>query len=125
MTGYQQLPGGAIARWHPGASDRSGKFSLPNPAQKDESGQWFFETAAGKEEIVRRRIGHNELAVIDVCGALADAPAHYSAMTGSTKQFAVKFISDPGKQNGLYWDSPEVTQKVSRAVGGLCNLRRV
>ena len=74
------------------------------------SGQWFFDTAAGKEEILRRRIGRNELAVIDVCGALADAQADYYSRRhddGSTKQFALKFISDPGKQNGLYWDSPE------------------
>ena len=59
---------------------------------------------------MRRRIGRNELAVIDVCGALADAQADYYSRRhddGSTKQFALKFISDPGKQNGLYWESPD------------------
>ena len=84
-------------------------FPFPIPLKKSESGQWFFDTSAGKEEILRRRIGRNELSVIDVCGALADAQADYYSRRhddGDTKQFAVKFISDPGKQNGLYWDSP-------------------
>jgi hypothetical protein len=85
-------------------------FPFPIPLKKNESGQWFFDTAAGKEEIVRRRIGRNELSVIDVCGAVADAQADYYSRTqldGGTKQFALKFISDPGKQNGLYWNSPD------------------
>jgi hypothetical protein len=85
-------------------------FPFPIPLKKSGSGQWFFDTAAGKDEILTRRIGRNELAVIDVCGALADAQAEYFSQRhadGSTKQYAPKFISDTGKQNGLYWDSPE------------------
>jgi Protein of unknown function (DUF2950) len=84
-------------------------FPFPIPLKKNDSGQWFFDTAAGKKEILRRRIGRNELSVIDVCGALADAQADYYSRRhdDGSKQFAVKFISDPGKQNGLYWESPE------------------
>ncbi|MFY9843686.1 MAG: DUF2950 domain-containing protein [Terriglobales bacterium] len=85
-------------------------FPFPIPLKKNASGQWFFDTAAGKDEILNRRIGRNELAVIDICGALADAQAEYYSerhADGSTHLFAVKFISDSGKQNGLYWDSPE------------------
>jgi hypothetical protein len=85
-------------------------FPFPIPLKKNASGQWFFDTVAGKDEILNRRIGRNELAIIDVCGALADAQADYFSRTradGSTKQFALKFISDTGKQNGLYWESPE------------------
>jgi len=85
-------------------------FAFPIPLKKGEGGQWFFDTATGKEEILTRRIGRNELAVIDVCEAMADAQADYfsEAHDGNgTQQFAVKFISDPGRQNGLYWDSPE------------------
>ena len=85
-------------------------FAFPIPLKKNAGGQWFFDTAAGKDEVLSRRIGRNELAVIDVCGALADAQAEYFAehhADGSTKQYAMKFISDPGKQNGLYWKSPE------------------
>ncbi len=85
-------------------------FPFPIPLKKNTAGQWFFDTAAGKDEILSRRIGRNELAVIDVCGALADAQAEYFSQHhdgGSAKQYALKFISDTGKQNGLYWESPE------------------
>ncbi|HXJ96654.1 MAG TPA: DUF2950 domain-containing protein [Terriglobia bacterium] len=85
-------------------------FAFPIPLRKNGAGQWYFDLAAGKDEILARRIGRNELAVIDVCGALADAQAEYFSQRhadGSTKQYAVKFISDTGKQNGLYWDSPD------------------
>jgi hypothetical protein len=85
-------------------------FPFPIPLKKNAAGQWYFDVAAGREEILARRIGRNELAVMDVCLALADAQAEYYSephADGSTHQFAVKFISDTGKQNGLYWDSPE------------------
>lgn len=85
-------------------------FPFPIPLKKNGSAQWFFDTAAGKDEILSRRIGRNELAVIDICGALVDAQAEYfsQARNGdSTKQYALKFISDTGKQNGLYWESSE------------------
>ena len=85
-------------------------FPFPIPLKKDGSGQWFFDTAAGKDEILARRIGRNELAVIDVCGALADAQAEYFSMRldqAGPQQYALKFISDTGKQNGLYWKSSE------------------
>ena len=85
-------------------------FPFPIPLKRGDGGQWFFDTAAGKEEILTRRIGRNELAVIEVCGAVADAQAEYFSQPhdgGSKGQFALKFISDSGKQNGLYWESPE------------------
>ena len=85
-------------------------FAFPIPLKKNPAGQWFFDAAAGKDEILARRIGRNELAVIDVCGALADAQAEYFSQThsdGSAQHYALKFISDSGKQNGLYWESPE------------------
>jgi hypothetical protein len=85
-------------------------FPFPVPLKKNGSGQWFFDTAAGKDEILNRRIGRNELAIIDVCKAAANAQARYFSQLhdgSTTKQYALKFISDPGKHNGLYWDSPE------------------
>lgn len=85
-------------------------FAFPIPLKQNGSGKWFFDTAAGKDEILARRIGRNELAVIDTCGALADAENEYFARRpddGSPQQFAVKFISDTGKQNGLYWEPLE------------------
>jgi Protein of unknown function (DUF2950) len=107
---------GVMHRWRkmPGEAEvlliGADNFPFPIPLKKNGSGQWFFDTAAGKDEILARRIGRNELAVIDVCWALADAQAQYFSQRhsdGSTKQFALKFISDPGKQNGLFWESQE------------------
>ena len=79
---------------------------FPIPLMKNAAGQWYFDAAAGKEEILARRIGRNELAAIDVSAALADAQAQYfSQKHGGVKQYAQKFISDPGQENGLYWES--------------------
>jgi hypothetical protein len=83
---------------------------FPIPLKKNNSGQWYFDTAAGRDEILARRIGRDELATIDVCAALADAQNEYysRAHDGAHKhQYALKFISDQGKQNGLYWESPD------------------
>jgi len=81
---------------------------FPIPLMKNAAGQWYFDAAAGKEEILARRIGRDELAAIDVCAALADSQAQYFAQKhGGVKQYAQKFISDAGQQNGLYWESPQ------------------
>lgn len=83
-------------------------FAFPIPLKKNADGQWFFDTAAGREEILNRRIGRNELSIIDVCRAVAAAQGQYFSRLhdgASRKQYALKFISDPGKQNGLYWQS--------------------
>jgi hypothetical protein len=85
-------------------------FAFPIPLKKNGGGLWFFDTAAGKDEILARRVGRNELAVIDVCFAMADAQAEYFSQVrdgGNAKQYALKFISDSGRQNGLYWESPD------------------
>ncbi len=85
-------------------------FPFPIPLKKNNDGRWFFDTVAGKDEILARRVGRNELAVIQICGALVDAQAEYFSQPhngGPAKQFALKFISDTGQQNGLYWESPE------------------
>ena len=85
-------------------------FPFPIPLKKTDSGQWIFDTAAGKEEILNRRIGRNELAIVDVCRAVADAQDQYFSHLhdgATTKQYAVKFISDSGKENGLYWQSAQ------------------
>ena len=84
-------------------------FAFPIPLKKNDASQWYFDAAAGKDEILARRIGRNELATIDVCAALAGAQSQYYSQIhdGGPKQYALKFISDTGKQNGLYWESPE------------------
>lgn len=79
-------------------------WPLPIPlVNKD--GAWFFDTDAGKDEILFRRVGKNELSAIQACGDLVDAEKQYydRAPSGFAKQYAQKLISDKGKHNGLYW----------------------
>ena len=81
---------------------------FPVPLKQNSGGQWYFDIAAGKDEILSRRIGENELAAIDVMAAMADAQTQYIAQPrDGAKQYAQKFISDEGKQDGLYWKSAE------------------
>jgi hypothetical protein len=79
------------------------KWPFPVPLVK-EANSWRFDTAAGKEEVLARRIGRNELAVIQICRTYVAAQRLY-ARHGHDGQpaglYAVAFRSDPGKQNGL------------------------
>ncbi len=79
-------------------------YPFPIPLAKNPAGQWVFDTAAGKDEILARRIGKDELTAIAAIGAVAEAESRYF---GLKKEYAQKFISDEGKQNGLYWEVPE------------------
>jgi hypothetical protein len=82
--------------------------AFPIPLTKNAAGQWSFDVPAGKKELLARRIGRNEIAAIYACGALAQSQFQYfSHKNGGVKQYAQKFISDPGQQNGLYWESAQ------------------
>jgi hypothetical protein len=76
--------------------------AFPVPLRKNAAGQWYFDVPAGKEEILARRVGRDEIVAIDVSSALRDAQKQYFAQK---HQYAQKFIGDPGQQNGLYWES--------------------
>jgi hypothetical protein len=81
-------------------------YSFPIPLGQNPAGQWYFDTAAGRDEILARRIGKDELTAITACGAISAAEKQYYSQTrnGDTvKQYSQKLISDEGKQNGLYW----------------------
>ena len=69
------------------------------------NGSWYFDTPAGKDEILFRRLGRNELAAMDACRELVDAQKQYFAHppADQPKQFAQKLVSDEGGHNGLYW----------------------
>jgi hypothetical protein len=85
-------------------------YPFPIPLGKNSSGQWSFDTAAGKDEILARRIGRDELTAIAACGAIADAQQQYFSQThdgDKVKQYAQRFVADEGKQNGLYWHVPD------------------
>jgi len=82
--------------------------AFPIPLMKNPTGQWYFDAPAGEEEIQARRIGRDEIVAIDASKALADAQAQYfSQKHDGVKQYAQKFISDAGQQNGLYWVSAQ------------------
>jgi hypothetical protein len=81
-------------------------FQFPVPLQQNSSGQWYFNTAAGADEILARRIGKDELVAIAALGALANAQHLYFNQTPAAdkvKRYAQKFVSDEGTHNGLYW----------------------
>ena len=65
------------------------------------NGSWYFDTPAGRDEILFRRIGKNELAAVDACRELVEAEKQYFARPPN--QFAQKLVSDEGQHNGLYW----------------------
>jgi len=67
------------------------------------NGQWYFNTVAGKEEIIDRHIGKDELAAIGVCHAYVDAQRQFATMNGGA--YARTFKSTPGQRDGLYWTS--------------------
>ena len=81
---------------------------FPIPLAQTAPGKWEFDTAAGKDEILARRIGRDELVAIAACSALAKAQQLYFSKPrdgARVKQYAQKLVSDPGKQDGLYWPS--------------------
>jgi hypothetical protein len=74
-------------------------WPLPIPlVERDHS--WFFDTAAGKTEILYRRIGQNEISTIRVCQELVAAEKEYYP---AQHEYAQKILSDEGQHNGLYW----------------------
>ena len=88
-----------------------GKNDWPFPIPIVKAGEnWRFDTKQGKEEILHRRIGENELGAIQTCLAIVDAQREYAAVDRNGDgllEYAQKFGSDKGKKNGLYWEVKE------------------
>ena len=85
------------------------EWPLPFPLVKDAAG-WRFDTEAGAEEILNRRIGRNERSAIQVCLAYVDAQREYALTHGNRDgmhEYAMKIVSTPGKRDGLYWPTKE------------------
>ena len=80
------------------------------------AGKWYFDTDAGRQEILFRRIGKNELSAIRVCQEMVAAQKEYFAKDGNN-EYAAKFVADPGKHNGLYW--PAEGNQAASPVGPL------
>jgi len=105
-------------------------WPLPIPIV-EEDGNWRFDTQQGKEEILNRRIGANELGAIETCLAYVEAQHEYASVDRSGEgflQYAQKFFSDPGKRNGLYWGTkpgePESPVGIFMANAGQQGYRR-
>ena len=82
-------------------------WPLPVPLIRTKSGQWHFDAARGRVEILARRVGRNELVAIDVCRAYVEAQMEYASRDrdgNGVLEYAQKIVSSPGKKNGLYWE---------------------
>ena len=82
-------------------------WPFPVPLVKRD-GQWLFDTAAGKEEILNRRVGRNELGAIQVCRAYVEAQREYASLDRLGDQvlaYAQHLRSTPGTHDGLYWST--------------------
>jgi hypothetical protein len=82
-------------------------WPFPIPLVNSESG-WRFDAAAGKEEILDRRIGANEISTMRACMAYVDAQREYydrNPEKSALLHYAEKFVSTPGKRDGLYWET--------------------
>ena len=88
-----------------------GKDDWPFPIPlKKVDGHWRFDTAAGQEEILNRRIGQNELSTIQTMLAVVDAQrdfANLQRQQSGTAEYAQHILSTPGKKDGLFWPTAE------------------
>ena len=83
-----------------------GARNWPTPIPlMEKGGSWYFDTEAGKQEVLYRRIGRNELSAIRVCQELVAAQKEFRSTHGD--QYASKILSGPGQQNGLYWKAAD------------------
>ena len=92
-----------------------GKDGWPFPIPIVRAGNvWHFSAKDGRREILNRRIGTNEIDTIQVCLAYVDAQSEYASKDRNgdgVLEYAQKFMSDPGKKNGLYWETKEGEQE--------------
>jgi len=83
-----------------------GAENWPTPIPLMNKGNsWYFDTAAGEEEIVYRRVGRNEISAIRICQELVAAQKEYYAVQHN--EYCPKIVSDEGQHNGLYWKAAE------------------
>jgi DUF2950 family protein len=89
------------------------------------NGRWAFDPAAGRQELMFRRIGSNELDAIDICQGYVEAQfdfAYRKRQGYEPSQYAQRIVSSPGKQDGLAWQNPDGTwagpigEKIARAI---------
>jgi hypothetical protein len=88
-------------------------------------GKWFFDSQAGKQELLYRRIGANELDAIQVCRGYVEAQHEYALQQraiNDVNQYAQRIVSTPGNKDGLSWQNPDgswggpVGENIARAI---------
>jgi len=96
------------------------------------AGRWSFDAPAGRQELMFRRIGSNELDAIDICEGYVDAQfdfAYRKRQGYEPSQYAQRIVSSPGKQDGLAWQNPDGTwggpigEKIAEAIEQGYNLK--
>jgi hypothetical protein len=95
----------AVAKLNVGNDD----WPFPVPIVQ-RNGKWYFDTQAGDDEILRRRIGENELDVITILRGYDVAQQEYARQihdNSGVNQYAQRIVSSPGKQDGLAWQNPD------------------
>lgn len=103
-----------------------GKDDWPFPVPIVKRGsKWFFDSAAGRQELLNRRIGDNELDAIEICHGYVEAQDEYALQKREgydVNQYAQRIISTPGKQDGLAWRNPDgsaggpIGEKIAEAI---------
>lgn len=103
-----------------------GNDDWPFPVPLVKTGEkWYFDSKAGRQELLYRRIGANELDAIDVCHGYVDAQDEYAMRQrdiNDVSQYAQRIVSNPGKQDGLAWQNPDGTwagpvgENIARAI---------
>jgi hypothetical protein len=94
------------------------EWPFPVPLVR-QNGQWHFDSARGRVEVLARRIGRNEMNAMEVCRGYVEAQIEYAAHdrdADGTLEYAQKIISSPGKRDGLYWEG-ENENLVPKAFG--------
>jgi hypothetical protein len=99
-------------------------WPFPVPIVK-KGGKWFFDASAGRQELLYRRVGENELDAIEICHGYVEAQNDYALQPREgydVNQYAQRIISTPGKQDGLAWQNEDGTwngpigEKIARAI---------
>jgi hypothetical protein len=100
------------------------QWPLPVPLVRI-AGKWYFDARAGRDEILFRRIGANELDAIEICRGYVEAQNEYALDPhdeSGVRQYAQRVISTPGKQDGLYWTNADgsaggpISETVAKAI---------
>ncbi len=105
VTRYQEMHR-LVKEWDGTTALYIGAHNWPWPIPLVNKGNsWYFDTEAGRQEILHRRIGRNEISTIRVCQELVAAQKEYYA--AQHNEYAQKIFSDEGQHNGLYWKAAD------------------